>query len=53
VLADAQTSGGLLLAVPSGSAATLVRRLRDEGHEAAIVGELAEPTERGAGIDVV
>jgi len=52
VLADAQTSGGLLLAVPEGRAVALVERLRDEGHEAAIVGELAEAAERGAGIDV-
>lgn len=38
LLADAQTSGGLLLFVPQPAAAGLVRRLRDEGHLAATIG---------------
>jgi selenide,water dikinase len=40
VLADAQTSGGLLLTVPDREAEALVRRLRDEGHAAAVIGSL-------------
>jgi selenide,water dikinase len=43
LLADAQTSGGLLLAVPPGEAATVTARLRERGDvAAAVVGELAE-----------
>lgn len=45
LLADAQTSGGLLLCVPEREAAALVARLRDEGHDAARVGELLPPDE--------
>ncbi len=41
LLADAQTSGGLLLAVAPPRAEALARALRDEGHLAAVVGELA------------
>lgn len=40
VLADAQTSGGLLMAVPSAAAPELCRRLRQEGELAAVVGRL-------------
>lgn len=41
LLADPQTAGGLLAAVPEVDAAALVRRLRDAGHErAAVVGEV-------------
>lgn len=40
LLADAQTSGGLLLFVPEAAAAALVRRLVDEGHQAARIGEV-------------
>lgn len=42
---DPQTSGGLLISLPSDSAERLVKRLRDEGHrETAIIGEVvAEP----------
>lgn len=41
VLADAQTAGGLLLALPQEKAEVLVPRLRDEGlHDATIIGEL-------------
>lgn len=40
LLADAQTSGGLLLAVPAGEAAALVRRLVDAGMRAATIGDL-------------
>ena len=40
LLSDAQTSGGLLLAVPPEAADAAARRLVDEGHGAAVVGEL-------------
>ncbi len=47
LLADAQTSGGLLLCVPESNAARAVQRLRDEGCEsAAQIGTLRAP--RGA-----
>jgi selenide,water dikinase len=42
LLADAQTSGGLLLFVPEGEAEALVRRLVDEGHAAARIGDVVE-----------
>ena len=38
VLADPQTSGGLLVGLPPAAADDLVRRLRDSGHAAAAVG---------------
>ena len=37
LLADPQTSGGLLFAVDSGAAGDAVARLRDSGHDAAVV----------------
>lgn len=37
---DAQTSGGLLIALPEAASGELVRRLRDEGHDAARIGEV-------------
>lgn len=40
LLADAQTSGGLLLCVPAAAAADLVADLRQSGHAAARVGTL-------------
>lgn len=40
VLADAQTSGGLLFSCPPGDAEAAVAGLRDQGHDAAIVGQL-------------
>lgn len=40
ILADAQTSGGLLLSVPDSEAEPLARRLREEGHAAAVIGSL-------------
>jgi selenide,water dikinase len=45
LLADAQTSGGLLLCVPEENAARAVQRLRDEGCAvAAQIGSLAAPS---------
>ena len=45
LLADAQTSGGLLLCVPEGNAARAVQRLRDEGCAvAAQIGSLRAPS---------
>ena len=38
VLADPQTSGGLLVGLPSDAAAQMVRRLHDSGHTAAVIG---------------
>jgi selenide,water dikinase len=45
ILCDAQTSGGLLIAVPPASLAPLLAALASEGEEAAVIGELvvAEP----------
>ena len=40
LLADAQTSGGLLFGAAPGKAAEAVARLRDSGHDAAVIGEL-------------
>jgi len=42
LLADAQTSGGLLVALEPAAARDVVDRLRDEGHDAAVVGVLRE-----------
>lgn len=42
VLADAQTSGGLLLAAPAGTATAMVVRLRQSGHDAATVGRFVD-----------
>jgi selenide,water dikinase len=47
ILADAQTSGGLLIAVPESTAGELVRRLREAGVAAASI--VARIDERGAG----
>ena len=46
VLADAQTSGGLLISVPENKAAMLVQRLKDKNTPAAsVIGEvMSEPT---------
>ena len=41
LLADAQTSGGLLVALPADRVDQLTRRLTDTGHRAARIGELA------------
>jgi selenide,water dikinase len=43
---DAQTSGGLLLCVPSERAAGCVAALRDAGLPAAAIGELCDPSAR-------
>lgn len=45
LLADAQTSGGLLLCLPVAAADEVVRRLGEEGHTAATIGELAAWTD--------
>lgn len=42
VLADAQTSGGLLLALPEAAAEELVDGLRAAGHDAARIGQLTD-----------
>ena len=47
-LFDPQTSGGLLVAAPEDRARDLVRRLREDGVSAAVVGEVVE----GAGVRV-
>ncbi len=41
LLADAQTSGGLLFGAPAGTAAAAVDGLRASGHDAAIIGTVA------------
>lgn len=51
LLADAQTSGGLLLSVPPAGTADLVRRLIDAGHTAAEIGTL-EPREEGVALRI-
>lgn len=40
LLTDPQTCGGLLASVPAGQAAALVARLRNAGHQAAVIGEV-------------
>ncbi|MCX6268747.1 MAG: selenide, water dikinase SelD [Bacteroidetes bacterium] len=41
ILADAQTSGGLLISLPENQADLLIRRLQDAGnHDAAIIGKI-------------
>ncbi len=47
MLADAQTSGGLLFCCSAGAAADAVARLNDTGHTAAVVGEITA-TDPGA-----
>lgn len=47
MLADAQTSGGLLFCCSAGAAADAVDRLNDTGHTAAVVGEITA-TDPGA-----
>ena len=47
MLADAQTSGGLLFCCPAGAAGDSVARLNDTGHTAAVVGEITA-TDPGA-----
>ncbi|HKK07532.1 MAG TPA: hypothetical protein VKA44_01460 [Gemmatimonadota bacterium] len=42
LLCDAQTSGGLLAAVPAGRADGLVEALRELGYDAARIGSLEE-----------
>lgn len=53
LLADAQTSGGLLLCVPEARAEEAVRRLHDEGSAcAAVIGRLRRVSEAGSRIAV-
>ncbi|MGF7184835.1 selenide,water dikinase [Desulfitispora alkaliphila] len=42
LLADAQTSGGLLISVPSEKSGELMEKLTDKGSKAAIIGEISE-----------
>ena len=51
LLADAQTSGGLLMALPAARADQAVSRLLDTGHAAAVIGEVV-PSGSGALITV-
>lgn len=52
LLADPQTSGGLLIALPADAAPDLVRRLRSEGMtEAALVGEVVAAPDGRAGLE--
>ena len=44
---DAQTSGGLLIFVPSGSREKLISMLRDEGVDAAHIGDVIAPGVKG------
>lgn len=46
LLADAQTSGGLLFGAPSVAAAEAVHRLHAAGHDAAVIGRVSEGTGR-------
>jgi selenide, water dikinase len=46
LLADAQTSGGLLFASPPEAAAVAVAALRTSGHDAAVIGEVVDGTGR-------
>jgi selenide,water dikinase len=47
LLVDPQTSGGLLLGLPASRAGACLQALLDEGHQAAIIGEV-EPARDGA-----
>ena len=42
VLGDPQTSGGLLFSCDPGHADDAVRKLRDDGHDASVIGELTD-----------
>ena len=54
LLADAQTSGGLLIAVAPKKADTLLQTLEDVGvGTRAVIGEILEPSENGASLEVV
>ncbi|MBA4326046.1 MAG: selenide, water dikinase SelD [Rhodobacter sp.] len=46
LLTDPQTCGGLLASVPAGQAGALVARLREAGHQAAVIGAVVAGTPR-------
>ena len=48
LLADPQTSGGLLFALPASAAHDAVARLRRQGHDAAVIGHAVQGTGRTA-----
>ena len=52
LLCDAQTSGGLLAAVPSDSAEALVADLRAAGYAASEIGEVIEPADARIEVDL-
>lgn len=53
LIVDPQTSGGLLISLPPGQAAELVRRLREKGNEsAAVIGEVL-PAEGSPDLEIV
>jgi selenide, water dikinase len=41
LLSDPQTCGGLLAAIPADQAEAVVKALRADGHEAAVIGEVS------------
>ena len=50
ILADAQTSGGLLFGAAGGGGADAVARLRADGHDAAVVGRVTGPGDGTIGV---
>jgi len=52
LLCDAQTSGGLLAAVPAGSADGLAAALEDAGYAAAVIGAVEQRRERSIRVEI-
>lgn len=52
LLCDAQTSGGLLAAVPAGEGETLTGELRAAGYAASVIGEVTEPADARIEVDL-